>query len=287
MSAIAAPLRTQNLIGSLLAASPPIRTLTRTDTVQFTPELCGPGGTARTCGNVEGVGDTKDLTDLSDVVSFDPYWIHQGTSCNRASGAATFIDTQDRSVRALAVNESYLIEEALWTGEVDGNATNHPLADTDAFQPNGRTAVGLTTGLWDIVEYFNDTIGGAVGMIHVEQRVVPFLDFYGLLERDGRILQLRNTNHVVVGGTGYPGTDPDGVAPAAGESWIYGTTPVDVMTGSEIFRLPTDESEALNRETNEIQVRAERLAVAYWDQCAHVGTAVCLEDPGPACEAGS
>lgn len=280
MPPIAAPLRTQNRVGSLVTTSA-VLSFDRIDNYEFTPELCGPGGTARVCQS-----DTKDLTATGDTVSFAPYWIHQGTSCERGSGAATFEDTRGRALRALEVNTSHLIENALWTGQVDGNAVNHPLADTDAFQPNGRTAVGLTTGIWDIIEYFNDTIGGATGFIHVEQRVVPFLMFYGLAERNGNILQVRGTDHRFVAGTGYPGTDPDGAAPAAGESWIYGTTPTEVRY-DPISVLPGSESEALNRSTNVVEVRAERLAVAYWDECAHVGTAVCLEDPGPDCVAGS
>lgn len=281
MPPVAAPLRRRNVAGSLVTTANSIGTINRIDSYQFVPELCGPGGTARVC-----VGDTKTLSTQPDLVSFESYWIHQGTSCDRNSGPATFTDTAAKAARALEVNTSHLVENALWTGQVGGAAVNHPLADTDAFQPNGRTAVGLVKGVWDVVEYFNDTIGGAVGFIHVEQRVVPFLDFYGLVERNGNLLQLRGTDHLFVAGTGYPGTDPDGAAPAAGESWIYGTTPVEYGLG-ETFTLPDSESAALNRLDNTIEVRAERLAVAYWDECAHVGTAVCLEDPGPDCVAGS
>jgi len=278
---IPAPLRTATRAGSLLTTATVIPGLTRDAAVEFEPELCGPGGTTRVC-----TSDEKPVTGNDDLVSFQPYMIYQGAECNRASGPETFEETRQRASRGLTTSTSWLVEQALWTGEANGNAINHPLADTDAFQPNGRTAVGITTGLWDIVEYFNDTIGGAVGMIHVEQRVVPFLMFYGLAERNGNILQVRGTDHVFVAGTGYPGTDPDGAAPAAGESWMYGTTPVEVRLG-DVFVPANDESVTLNRQTNQIQVRAERLAVAYWDECAHVGTAVCLEDPGPACESGS
>lgn len=281
---IPAPLRRQNLVGALTSTVNVI-TGERMAPFAFTPELCGCGGSAAPCGT-----DTKDLTDTPAEQTWTPYWIHQGTSCERSSGPESFTDAQARASRALTVNTSSLIEQTLWTGLVDGSAfpdtPNHKLADTGAFQPNGRTAVGLTTGIWDIVEYLNDTLCGAAGVIHVEQRVVPFLDFYGLVSRDGNRLFLANTNHYIVAGTGYPGTDPDGAAPAAGESWIYGTSDVEVRH-DQISLLPDLESEGLDRTNNTIEVRAERLAVAYWDDCAHVGTAVCLEEPGPACETGS
>lgn len=276
--------RVANRAGSLITTANVIRgqEMRINEDVEFTPELCGVGGSADPCAD-----GTKTLTDLSDVTGAEPYWIYQGTSCNRASGPQTFVDTRDRAFRALDVNSSHQIEQVFWTGDVAGADFGNPkLADTAAFQPNGTVAVGLVKGLWDLVEYFNDTVGGSVGMIHVEQRVVPFLNFYGQVDRQGNILRLANTDHVFVVGTGYPGTAPDGDAPAAGESWLYMTTPVEVRM-SEIFVVPGAEYEALDRTDNSIDVRAERLAVAYWDQCVHVGTPVCLEDPGPDCAAGS
>lgn len=280
---VAPPTRRANNVGSLVTTAEVI-TGERMAPISFRPEKCGPGETYDPCA-----GDTKTVPEGVDKQTWYPYWLVEGDDCNRSDGPGVFEETRARAQRALEVNTSFLIERAFWTGLVNNvvpTDANPALADTAAFQPNGTVAVGLTTGLWDIIEYFNDTIGGSIGFVHVEQRVVPFLMFYGLATVDGRFLRVAGTDHLFVAGTGYPGTDPSGNAPAAGESWIYGTSPVAVrMDGITV--VPSLESEALDRADNTIEVRAERLAVAYWDGCAHVGTAVCLEDPGPECAAGS
>lgn len=276
--------RVPNKAGSLLSTANVIRSndMRPDENFEFTPELCGTGGTKDPCAS-----ETKDTTDLSTFDGAKPFWAYERTHCERSSGPDTFADVRDKAVRALDVNTSNILEYQFWTGLVDGVAWGNPhLADTAAYQPNGTVAVGLTTGIWDMIEYFNDTAGGSVGMIHVEQRVIPFLTFYGLIERVGNLLRLPNTDHLYVAGTGYPGTAPNGDSPAAGESWIYMTTPVEVRM-TDIFVSPGLESEALDRSDNDIAVAAERLAVTYWDQCVLAGTPVCLEDPGPDCAAGS
>lgn len=254
---------------------------------QFRPPICAPGETYAPCGD-----DTKESPTGADIITVTPYWAVEYDECERGSGADTYQTTVDRVTEALNVNLSWHIEKALWTGEVNSTAypaadPNPKLADTAAFQPNGTTAVGPTKGIWDMIEYLNDTVGGVVSMIHVEQRVVPFLMFYGLAVQDGNRLRVAGTDHLFVAGTGYQGTDPSGNAPAAGESWIYATTPVEVRTESAPFIVGGTEGESIDHSTNMIEVRAEQLAIAYWDGCAHAGTALCLEEPGPDCTAGS
>ena len=119
-------------------------------------------------------------------------------------------------------------------------------------------------------------------MIHTPQRLVPFLQFYGLIIRNGNILQVAGTDHILVAGTGYDGSDPD-LNSAAGEVWLYGTSPVEVRL-SDIFLIPDNERESLNRITNTIEIRAERLCMASFDYTVcHVGIPVCIPDPGPDC----
>ena len=93
---------------------------------------------------------------------------------------------------------------------------------------------------------------------------------------------MAGTDHILVAGTGYDGSDPD-LNSAAGEVWLYGTSPVEVRL-SDIFLIPDNERESLNRITNTIEIRAERLAMASFDYTVcHVGIPVCIPDPGPDC----
>ena len=119
-------------------------------------------------------------------------------------------------------------------------------------------------------------------MIHVPQRLIPFLNYYQLIVRQGNLLQVAGTDHILVAGTGYTGSDPS-LNTAAGEVWMYGTSPVEVRL-SDIVTVPSSEREALNRETNTLEVRAERAAMASFDySVCHVGIPVCIPDPGPDC----
>jgi len=116
-------------------------------------------------------------------------------------------------------------------------------------------------------------------MIHAPAQLLHHFAFYGLLEKNGNVWETK-TGNIVVPGTGYTGTDP--ANDDDGNLWIYGTSPVELRL-SEIMVVPGDLDGAVDRATNQIIVRAERYALAYWDLCAHVGVPVCLTDPGPAC----
>jgi hypothetical protein len=88
-------------------------------------------------------------------------------------------------------------------------------------------------------------------------------------------------DHIVVPGTGYTGSDPSNNAPGEFHSWIYATSMVELRLGPiEVF---FDQSQSINRSTNEIEYRAERMALAHWDRNAHIGLSVCLEDPAGGC----
>lgn len=64
-------------------------------------------------------------------------------------------------------------------------------------------------------------------------------------------------------GSGYPGTGPAGAAPAAGSTWVFATGPVAVWR-SDVYMVPNDLSEAVDRSINDVTVYAERYyAVGY------------------------
>jgi hypothetical protein len=129
-------------------------------------------------------------------------------------------------------------------------------------------------------ELLSNALGGRKGMIHVPAPLFHQFAFYGLIRERGPIWETV-TGNVVVPGTGYTGTDPDGdTDPNA--TWIYGTSPVELRL-SQVEIVPGSIDAAIDHANNEIVVRAERLALAYWDLCAHVGVPVCTTDPGPEC----
>lgn len=246
------------------------------------------GGSVDPCGDLgEGV---KTTTAGPDIVSWDPYVIWTGDRCSTLG--VDYPEIEARATRQLDLQTSHLIEQILWSNTVDGVPYTAPhanigLADAAAFLPNAYDTFPLVKGFSDMIAYLDQYLGGTRGMIHVESRLTPYLAFYGLAVQNGQRLITTLGDHIVVPGSGYYGTDPAGNLPGEFHSWIYGTSMVEVLL-SPIDVYPTDLAAAVNRSTNLVEYRAERMALAHWDRQAHIGIPVCLEDPAGDCsDAGS
>ena len=280
---VPAPLRNVNRAGSLLASALTPDGPRWHGGIEYRPELDNLTQTWDTTGS-----EDKTIAAVPDNVQYDPYVVWVGSS--EWPAASRYEEEARRTRDSLDIQTSYKIEEVLWTNQVDGVdwGIAHPnvaLADTSAaslITPNGITSVGIVTGMHDMIEALNLYLGGARGMVHVPQKLVSFLDFYNLIVRQGNILQVAGTDHILVAGTGYDGSDPS-LNSAAGEVWMYGTSPVEVRV-TDIYMNPGTEREALNRTTNTLEIRAERMAMASFDYTVcHVGVPVCIPDPGPDC----
>lgn len=277
---VAAPPHVRVNVGSLLTTATVTRGTDRwAGGIAYQPELANTGDTLDPCA----VGDAN-IPATPETVEWDPYVIWVGDECSTLSGDYTEI--RRRVETALTAQESHLIEQVLWTNTVDSVdfGATHPnvsLADAAAATPNGTTPVGLTEGISDMVAALTTALGGARGMIHVSPRLIPYLVFYNLATRNGNLLQVSGTDHLIVAGTGYTGSDPNGVTYESWD-WIYGTSPVEVYVGDTTV-VPGSEREAVDRTTNDVAVRAAKPALAHWDRTAHIGIPVCIPDPGPDC----
>lgn len=249
--------------------------------------------------------DTKTVTDSPSIVEWDPYWITLSDQCSTFQEISI---VEARARAALEAQTSHLIEGILWTNTVNSTdyGATHPnvglsddglaelntvptQAQIDAgaiYTPNAYTSYPITRAFTDMVEALGDMLGGARGMIHVEKRLLPSIVYSGMAVQNGQRLTTTLGDHIVVPGTGYTGSAPSGEAASANYSWIYGTSMVEVFV-SPIAVFGTG-GELVNRSTNEIEVRAERLALAHWDRQAHIAISVCIEDPfGDCSDAGS
>lgn len=272
---ISAPESVRQQAGSLQSTFPFEPSERLGDSVAFKAIDCLNGGIIEVCEPAE-----KALSDSDGLVTFPTFGFYEGEICSTNANPSVIEELAALASRSLERSTSYFVEQGLWTGQPQSFpiAGNGALASQGADDINSGAAVGVVTAISQMVSALNDLLAGERGVIHVPQWTIPFLDWYDLVERNGNILQVRNTDHVYVAGTGYTGTDPDGGQPAAGESWIYGTGPVKTLI-SEIF-IPGPQ---VDRSINQIEVRAERAAVSVFNPCAHIAVLVCLPDPGPAC----
>lgn len=189
---------------------------------------------------------------------------------------------------ALAQSETWQVEHAFWTGQVDGKtlafphlAANAEVVDSQGaqLQPNptvvtSGAAVDVATALGLLEEGLANCYNGR-GVVHVPVRVLPTLDMLGIVRVVGDHLETLKGNLVSVGG-GYPGTSPAGAPAAAGEAWIYATGAVFLLRG-DVRILPTM-PDSFDRSTNTVQQIAERTYVLGWD-CCHVAAQVRIGVP--------
>lgn len=189
---------------------------------------------------------------------------------------------------ALAQSEPWQVERGFWNGS-DSEAHrvvfphlahNAVVLDDQGIELQSPAsivvtgAVDVATGLGLLESSLANCYNG-VGVIHVPTKLLPTLQAYNLVIAQNGKLKTLNGNLVAVG-SGYPGTSPTNVAPAAGESWMYATGAV-FMYRSDI-RIPADRVSSVNRATNTREMIAERTYVLGWD-CCHYAVLVDLGVP--------
>lgn len=201
-----------------------------------------------------------------------------------------YADVATAAADALTRVEGWQVERAFWTGfagptgqqrrVVFPSLANSQTAIVDAssvplqspvvtgggpFKP--ARALGVIEGL------LADCLMG-VGTIHIPQGVLPVFAGPGptsSVVKQGTQLRTLNGNFVAVG-AGYPGTGPDGSAPAAGQAWIYATGPIAMWRG-DVRAL--DARDSFDRAKNTQKMIAERTYVLGWD-CCHFAVLVDL-----------
>lgn len=230
------------------------------------------------CIVVTGVGDVPEPSAKDGNVDVSTRAATPFTTYARFDCSTVGYTTEEFSrigTAALTQSESWQVENAIWTGLADDQPVVFPhlSADDSATDDQGYTlqlvtsvpvtgAVDVATGLGLLEESLANCHNG-VGVIHVPVKVLPTLDAHGLVRDRNGILKTLNGNIVAVG-AGYPGTSPAGVAPGAGEAWIYATGPM-FLYRSQIRVMPYRES--INRSNNTVEMLAERTYVVGWDCC--------------------
>ncbi|KAF2774622.1 hypothetical protein [Streptomyces sp. OM5714] len=190
---------------------------------------------------------------------------------------------------ALARVEQRQVEGAFWTGAAGGQPVVFPHLAADAEVVDSQdivlqpTATPIVTGGADVAHALGvleqalaDCYAGQ-GLIHVPRSALPTLAAWKLarVDDDGRLVT--PGGNLIVAGTGYTGSGPDGAAAAAGTSWIYATGPA-FGHRSDVYVSPVRES--LDRSTNTLRMLAERTYVIGYTCCllaAHIALGVPTE----------
>jgi hypothetical protein len=255
------PARPVQRAGSLLAAAD-------TPTARLDRILAGVGHRAGACTGWRlydpcGEGGTVDHgSDLeAETVQGQPFPIQvDDGDCELTIADSTeeprVAAARDRLLRI----ESAAIAREFWTGELAtaaGWADNQRLAAAgDVTVVSGAGAVSITAGLAALEQALGDALAGAPGALHMTRGTLVHVAKTGPAPRREGDLLLTLTDHRVIADAGYPGTNPDGDDPDAGEAWIYGTAR-PVVWRSDVFTTPP----ALDRDVNRMRASAEEYAL--------------------------
>lgn len=187
---------------------------------------------------------------------------------------------EQRAIEALNKTETWQVERAFWTGTVGGDsyvyprlAANAVVQDTlearirlqMAAAPVTGTSIALDVveGLGRLERAMANCLNG-VGVIHVTTDVAEHLIANMVAIVKGPRLVTVNGNVIVVG-AGYPGTGPDGAAPPAGQSWMYGTGPLfSYKSDVKVYAAPHD---SMVRTINTLKMIAERTYLIGYGCC--------------------
>lgn len=231
-----------------------------------------------------------------DIVSWDPWNISVAEQCFMGSdfdGSETLARVVDRlTAQTSAIAEWTFLTGLLPGGGIDfagANMANRALRAIPGGIGGGNDLTtlapgGLVTGPVRAFSLINRALAGALGglrgVIHVTAQVLPFLAFYGLVVRNGFVLESTLSDHLVVAGNGYVDIAPDGAAATAGRTWFYATSMIRAQAGpieDRVVRgLP-----GVAAETNAQVAVAIRPVIAEWDLNAHFAIEVGLPDVGP------
>lgn len=197
------------------------------------------------------------------------------------------LDFEARAQQRMEACQQKAVEFEFWTGALarqeqdqwtaDGNTDTVPtrfLASDSAVDltPTAGTAVKVKHGLALLEQALGDCGCGVRGTIHTTRGTASAL---GLSASDA---VLRTTlGNVVIAGSGYTGSGPDGTQPTGTAAWMYATGPVTVRLGA-ITATPgrPNRSQSVDISRNEVQVFAERPAAVTWDTCCHYAVLVDL-----------
>lgn len=245
-------------------------------------ERCPTGDTTYDeCLSVTGVGappepPAKTANIEQNIRGALPFTVHAEFECSPVGlGSAEAIASD-----ALARVEQTQIETAFWTGTAGGQPVVFPhlAADTEVLdgdvvlQPVASPAVtgaDVAQALGALEQELADCYKGQ-GVIHVPRAALPTLDAWGLARADGNGRLVTLAGNLVVAGTGYTGSGPDGTTPAAGTTWIYATGAAwGYRSDPYVSQLP----DSLDRTSNTLRMQAERTYVIGFSCCllaAHI-----------------
>lgn len=172
-----------------------------------------------------------------------------------------------RARQAVQAKASKSVEKEFWAGALFSTNPRLAKAASTTTLASGA-AQGIINGLAALVQAIGDYNLGR-GMIHARPYLVTLWSAQGLLRWENGKLYTYMGN-IVVPGTGYLGSAPDGTLPTTTSEWAYATAPVTVTRGPIEVDSPENNASSVSLTTNDITVRAQQMHGLLWNNCTTV-----------------
>lgn len=202
-----------------------------------------------------------------------------GVECT-VRGGIDLDEWQGYARRRLEVTRWSNMAHELWTGakSVEDDLGNRYLTQFGATVVNSGTGMAPIAGIAEIDAELSHCAVPGVGVLHMEPWLLDVLYAKNVIERRGG-RWFTPMGSAVVTDPGYPGTGPDTAletpraAPAAGKTWVYGTSSVVVGWESRVTYPGIDGdggglAGVMDTKTNDIVVLAGQRGLASW-LCCH------------------
>jgi hypothetical protein len=211
-------------------------------------------------------GFTKTAVEDMFFCHADPFTVLGSYGCPPGGQVRRINEAFEIARQRLLNWESHDVEEVLWTGLVANGTVNPSLQagnNTCGIETVDLTPGGGPTDPVGAIATLEDALTDVVpngGVIHVPYGLAAYLAHFDLLQQcdcsEDRYYTPAGNSYIL--GSGYPGTGPGNVPAAEGTTWIYATGPVGVWR-SNVYMVPDNISQAVDREINDLSVFAERV----------------------------
>jgi hypothetical protein len=224
---------------------------------------------------------SKPAGERTEITELQPFGIGYVFECS-SLGGWTPADYRTRAREEFDAWEPKLIER-----QVQNASAVTSNLDLEAAETVFANALDPVPALGCLLQALRDCGHGGTGMIHATSRLVNVWKTNGNVDRANRWkgdLVYTVTDDIVVPGSGYDGSAPDGKAEAPNVEWAYATRIVQIRRTPAAFFPDAGLSEqewmrqALGRTVNTIRVQVERAVLATWDPCCVIAVPVNLTD---------
>ncbi len=207
-----------------------------------------------------GTGRVKSGQQELPVPTFASFTAYETIECTSRAISEDYDLWAGRAVSALQATESFQVEKEISRG-IKLPLSPH-FTDSNVNVVDG-TGLSPERALAALVQSASQT--GEEFVVHIDPATSVALTADVLIERDGTGLRVIGTGSPVVVGYGYVNARASGgSAPDATHSWMFATGPIDVRR-TEIEVVPGTVREAMDRQQNDITMRAERYYLVDWD----------------------